>query len=74
MTPRLIVCLVLVIPHLSFAGVPESMVGRWQFDSVCTINEFVDQVFAAHPEMATPDQIQTQKATFAKQGAQTDLI
>ncbi|MCZ6853740.1 MAG: hypothetical protein O7G86_07455 [Gammaproteobacteria bacterium] len=43
--------LILLIPIACFGDVPESIIGKWQFDSFRTITEFMDQVFEANPEV-----------------------
>ncbi len=69
---RVITFLTLLTPIVCLAGVPESIVGKWQFDSVRTASGFIDQVQAANPGAATPAQIAEQKSEFAKYGEQAD--
>ena len=53
--------LLLLIPVACFGEVPKSIVGKWQFHSVRTMTEYMDQVFEANPEVATAEQIQASK-------------
>lgn len=69
---RSISALMLLIPIACFGDIPESIVGRWQFDSVRTMTEYMDQVFEANPEVATPEQIQEQKTGMAEHSAEAD--
>ena len=72
MTSRTISFLTLLIPIACFADVPESIIGKWQFDSVRTISESMDQVIAANPGVVTSEEIEKQKAGLAKQSSRID--
>ena len=72
MTRRTITFLTLLIPIACFADVPESIIGKWQFDSVRTIGESIDRMIVANPGVATSEQIEKQKADLVKQGPRVD--
>ena len=69
---RSISALILLIPIACFGDIPESIIGKWQFDSVRTFGEWFDQMRQANPAGHSADMMQKQNTWVANEAEVND--
>lgn len=71
---RILMFALFLIPPIAFGEVADSIVGRWQYDSVRTLNAFIDELLVAEPDALTPEQVEELKSGAVKNADMVDKI